>query len=61
MSIYTLHHEVRRLDERLCGNGRKYSTGDVLYSGGGKRIVLRKSIAEGGEGSSSCGHHQFLL
>lgn len=47
MSIYTLHHQVRRLDETLCGNGRKYSTGDVLFSGEGKRIVLGKLIAEG--------------
>ena len=50
MSIYTLHHQERRLDETLCGNGRKYSTGDVLLSGCGKRIVLGKPIAEGGEG-----------
>lgn len=51
MSIYTLHHQVRRLDETLCGNGRKYSTEDVLFSDRGKRIVLGESIAEGGEGS----------
>lgn len=49
-SLYTLHHQVRRLDETLCGNGRKYSTGDILFSGRGKRIVLGESIAEGGEG-----------
>ena len=51
MSIYTLHHQVRLLDETLCGNGRKYSTGDVLFSGRGERIVLGDTIAEGGEGS----------
>lgn len=51
MTIYTLHHQVRRLDEMLCGNVRKYSTGDILFSGRGKRIVLGESIAEGGEGS----------
>ena len=48
--FYALRHQVRRLDEELCGNGRKYSTGDVLLSGCGKRIVLGDSIAEGGEG-----------
>lgn len=35
MAIYTLHHQVRRLDEALCGNVRKYSTGDILFSGQG--------------------------
>lgn len=50
-SLYTLHHQVRRLNETLCGNGRKYSTGDVLFSDRGKRIVLGQYIAEGGEGS----------
>lgn len=49
--LYTLHHQVRLLDETLCGNGRKYSTGDVLFSDRGKRIVLGDTIAEGGEGS----------
>lgn len=49
--LYTLHHQVRRLDETLCGNGRKYSTEDVLFSDRGKRIVLGQFIAEGGEGS----------
>ena len=49
--FYALRHQVRRLDEELCGNGGKYSTGDVLFSGEGKRIVLEKPIAEGGEGS----------
>ena len=49
--LYTLHHRVRRLDEELCGNGRKYSTGDILFSDSGKRIVLGDAIAEGGEGS----------
>ncbi len=34
-------------------------TGDVLFSDPGKRIVLGKLIAEGGEGSSSCGHRQL--
>lgn len=56
MPIYTLHHQVRRLDETLCGNGRKYSTGDVLFSGRGKRIVLGDTIAEGGEGSVFAAH-----
>ena len=56
MSIYTLHHQERRLDETLCGNGRKYSTGDVLFSDRGKRIVLGKPIAEGGEGSVFTSH-----
>lgn len=56
MPIYTLHHQVRRLDEELCGNGRKYSTEDVLFSGRGKRIVLGKLIAEGGEGSVFTAH-----
>ena len=51
MSIYTLHRQVRQLDKTFCGNNRKYSTGDVLFSGQGKRIVLRQYIAEGGEGS----------
>lgn len=51
MSIYTLCHQVKRLNETLCGNSRKYSTGDVLFSDYGKRIVLGKTIAEGGEGS----------
>lgn len=51
MSIYTLHRQVRRLDKTLCGNGGKYSTGDVLFSDRGKRIVLGRYIAEGGEGS----------
>ncbi len=46
MSIYTLHHQVRRLDETLCDNGRKYSTENVLFSGRGKRILLGKLIAE---------------
>ncbi len=53
---YTLHHQVRRLDGTLCGNGRKYSTGDVLFSDSGKRIVLGESIAEGGEGSVFAAH-----
>ncbi|WP_417005445.1 hypothetical protein [Akkermansia sp.] len=48
--FYALRHQVRRLDEELCGNGRKYSTGDVLFSDRRKRIVLGKPIAEGGEG-----------
>ena len=56
MSIYTLRHQVRRLDEELCGNGRKYSTGDVLFSDRGERIVLGKLIAEGGEGSVLVAH-----
>lgn len=56
MSIYTLRHQVRRLDETLCGNGRKYSTGDVVFSDRGKRIVLGESIAEGGEGSVFTAH-----
>ncbi len=51
MSIYTFHRQVRQLDKTFCGNGRKYSTGDVLFSGRGKRIVLGQYIAEGGEGS----------
>lgn len=51
ISLYTLCHQVRRLDETLCGNGRTYSTGDVLFSDRGKRIVLGESLAEGGEGS----------
>ncbi len=50
MPIYTLYHQVRRLNETLCGSDRKYSTGDVLFSGHGKRIVLGESIAEGGGG-----------
>lgn len=54
--FYALRHQVRRLDEELCGNGRKYSTGDVLLSGCGKRIVLGDSIAEGGEGSVFTAH-----
>lgn len=49
--LYTLHHQVRRLDEALCGNVRKYLTGDILFSDQGKRIVLGDTIAEGGEGS----------
>lgn len=56
MAIYTLHHQVRRLDEALCGNVRKYSTGDILFSGQGKRTVLGESIAEGGEGSVFTAH-----
>ncbi len=56
MSIYTLSHQVRRLDEMLCGNSRKYSTGDVLFSDRGKRIVLGKLIAEGGEGAVFTAH-----
>lgn len=56
MAIYTLHHQVRRLDEALCGNVSKYSTGDILFSGQGKRIVLGESIAEGGEGSVFTAH-----
>ena len=56
MSIYTLHHQVRRLDETLCDNGRKYSTENVLFSGRGKRILLGKLIAEGGEGSVFSAH-----
>lgn len=51
MSIYTLHRQVRRLNKTLCGNGGKYSTGDVLFSDRGKRIVLGRYIAKGGEGS----------
>lgn len=51
MSIYTLHRQARQLDQMFCGNGRKYSTGDVLFSAQGKRIVLGQYIAEGGEGS----------
>ena len=51
MSIYTLHRQARQLDKMFCGNGRKYSTGDVLFSAQGKRIVLGQYIAEGGEGS----------
>ena len=56
MPIYTLYHQVRRLNETLCGSDRKYSTGDVLFSGHGKRIVLGESIAEGGEGSVFTAH-----
>lgn len=56
ISLYTLCHQVRRLDEELCGNGRKYSTGDVLFSDRGKRIVLGDTIAEGGEGSVFAAH-----
>lgn len=55
-TLYTLYHQVRRLDETLCGNGGKYSTWDVLFSGEGKRIVLGDSIAEGGEGSVFAAH-----
>lgn len=51
MSIYTLHRQVRQLDKTFCGNGGKYSTGEVLFSDRGKRIVLGRYIAEGGEGS----------
>ena len=51
MSIYTLHRQVKQLDKTFCGNGGKYSTGDVLFSDRGKRIVLGRYIAEGGEGS----------
>jgi len=54
--FYALRHQVRRLDEELCGNDRKYSTGDVLFSDRGKRIVLGESIAEGGEGSVFAAH-----
>ena len=54
--FYALRHQVRRLDEELCGNSRKYSAGDVLFSGEGKRIVLGKLIAEGGEGSVFVAH-----
>ena len=54
--FYALRHQVRRLDEELCGNGRKYSTGDVLFSDRGERIVLGKPIAEGGEGSVFTAH-----
>ena len=54
--FYALRHQVRRLDEELCGNGGKYPTGDVLFSGEGKRIVLGKPIAEGGEGSVFTAH-----
>lgn len=54
--FYALHHQVRQLDEELCGNGRRYSTGDVLFSDRGKRIVLGKPIAEGGEGSVFAAH-----
>lgn len=54
--FYALRHQVRRLDEELCGNSRKYSAGDVLFSGEGKRIVLGKLIAEGGEGSVFTAH-----
>lgn len=54
--FYALRHQVRRLDEELCGNSRKYSAGDVLFSGEGKRIVLGKLIAEGGEGSVLVAH-----
>lgn len=56
ISLYTLCHQVRRLDETLCGNGRKYSAGDVLFSDRGKRIVLGDTIAEGGEGSVFAAH-----
>ena len=58
MSIYTLHHQVRRRDETLCGNGRKYSTGDVLFSDRRRRFVLGKLIAEGGEGSVFAAHSE---
>ena len=54
--LYTLHHQVRLLYETLCGNGRKYSTADVLFSDRGKRIVLGKLLAEGGEGSVFTAH-----
>lgn len=54
--FYALRHQVRRLDEELCGNGRKYSAGDVLFSDRGKRIVLGIPIAEGGEGSVFTAH-----
>lgn len=50
---------MRWLDETLCGHGRKYSTGDVLFSDPGKRIVLGKLIAESSEGSSSWGNQQL--
>ncbi|MFR2285982.1 MAG: hypothetical protein ACLS9G_01095, partial [Akkermansia sp.] len=56
MSIYTLSHQVRRQDETLCGNGGKYSTGDVLFSDRRKRIILGQYIAEGGEGSVLVAH-----
>lgn len=56
MSIYTLSHQVRRQDETLCGNGGKYSTGDVLFSDRRKRIILGQYIAEGGEGSVFVAH-----
>lgn len=52
MSIYTLRHQVRRLDEELCGNGRKYSTGDVLFSDRGERIVLGNSLRKAGKDRS---------
>ncbi len=50
-TLYTLHHRVRRLDQTLSGNNRKYSTGDILFTGQGERIVLHTPIAEGGEGA----------
>ena len=49
-TLYTLHHRVRQLDQTLSGNNRKYSTGDILFTGQGERIVLHTLIAEGGEG-----------
>ena len=50
-TLYTLHHRVRQLDQTLSGNNRKYSTGDILFTGQGERIVLHTPIAEGGEGA----------
>ncbi len=58
MSIYAFSHQVRRLDGTFCGNGRKYSTGDVLFSDRGKRIVFGQLIAEGGEGSVFAAHSE---
>lgn len=48
---YALIYQVRWLNKTFCSHVRKYSAGDVLFSGRGKRIVPGAPISEDGEGS----------
>ncbi len=48
---FTLKHQVRQLDEHVCGNSRVFDSGAILFTNGGRRVVLGDVIAEGGEGA----------
>lgn len=51
MTTHILKNRVRSLNEHVCGNNRLFAFGAVLFTNGGKRIILGDAIAEGGKGA----------